>query len=174
MGPSAADMLALAEELANGATPLSAPIDQPEITAEAIPETIRGVSRSPFPVPRPAAYDPAAYDPVAEAIADGVDLSAPIQPTELEVDPADVVVGTRLVQFGAFASVEEARAEWVRLDQRFTDFFIGKQRVIEKAISGGKTFYRLRAMGFADIQDARRFCSAFVAERQACIPLVAR
>ena len=37
---------------------------------------------------------------------------------------------------------------------------VGKLRVIQTAESGGRTFYRLRAAGFADEADARRFCSA--------------
>ena len=46
---------------------------------------------------------------------------------------------------------EEARAAWDKMDAQFTDFLTNKRRVIEKALSGGKTFYRLRAMNFADI-----------------------
>ena len=49
-----------------------------------------------------------------------------------------------------------------------------KRRVIEKATSGGRTFYRLRAEGFADLPDARRFCAALVAEKADCIPVVTR
>ncbi len=50
----------------------------------------------------------------------------------------------------------------------------GKDRLIQRAESGGRTFYRLRAMGFDDLADARRFCSALVAEEAACIPVVVR
>ena len=50
----------------------------------------------------------------------------------------------------------------------------GKSRVVQKATSGGRGFYRLRAMGFNDIADARRFCSALVAENADCIPVVMR
>ena len=50
----------------------------------------------------------------------------------------------------------------------------GKARVIQEAESGGRTFYRLRAMGFDDINDARRFCSVLVAENADCIPVTTR
>ena len=40
----------------------------------------------------------------------------------------------------------------------------GKRRVIETAESGGQTFYRLRVEGFADLDDARRFCAALMAD----------
>ena len=50
----------------------------------------------------------------------------------------------------------------------------GKARVIERATSGGRIFYRLRAHGFADLSEARRFCAAFVAENADCIPVTTR
>ena len=86
----------------------------------------------------------------------------------------DIPAGTRLSQLGAFDSPEVARKEWDRLSARFGDYMDGKQRVIQKAQSGGRTFYRLRAIGFADLNDARRFCSALVAERADCIPVTSK
>ncbi|MDJ0825438.1 MAG: SPOR domain-containing protein [Rhodobacter sp.] len=158
-----ADAAALADALAEGVTPLSAVV-VPEV--KVIPATVKGVARSPMPSPRPAGDFTA--DKVAETVALAVAASA------VEVDPGTIPPGTRLVQFGAFPSPEAARAEWAKLDLQFDDFLAGKNRVIQRAASGGKTFYRLRVMGFADINDARRFCSAFVAEGQGCIPVVTR
>lgn len=91
-----------------------------------------------------------------------------------EVDPATLAVGTRLVQFGAFDTVEEAKVEWSRLRGKFTELMAGKAMVVQPAESGGRTFYRLRAHGFEDEADARRFCSAFIAENAACIPVAQR
>jgi hypothetical protein len=45
--------------------------------------------------------------------------------------------------------------------------------VVQKAESGGKIFYRLRASGFSDISDARQFCTA-ISDKVACIPVVTR
>jgi len=161
------DALALAEALAEGVTPLSATITPEPRSTDIVPASVRGVSRSPFPRPRPA------VDLAAEAVAASVALaSAP--PVSIDVDPDTLPVGTRLVQFGAYDSPELARAEWTRLGGKFADFLAEKRRVIQRAESGGKTFYRLRAMGFDDINDARRFCSAMLAERQPCIPVVTR
>ncbi|XDA99561.1 SPOR domain-containing protein [Sulfitobacter sp. LCG007] len=91
-----------------------------------------------------------------------------------EIDSSAIPAGTRLAQLGAYESPEIARDEWGKLEARFADFLDGKSRVIEKASSGGRTFYRLRAMGFTDLGDARRFCSALVAENADCIPVVTR
>lgn len=91
-----------------------------------------------------------------------------------DVDAASLPAGTRLVQLGAFDSPEIARAQWGKLSARFAPFMQDKKRIVMQAKSGGRTFYRLRAQGFEDIGDARRFCSALVAESVDCIPLVTR
>jgi SPOR domain len=133
-----------------------------------------GPTRSLRPQARPAravvsggtSSDPAA---LASAINSAVDTVASI-----EIDPDTLAVGTRLAQLGAYDSPEIARSEWQKLSVRFEDFMDGKQRVIQKASSGGRTFYRLRALGFTDLSDARRFCSALVSENTDCIPVTVR
>ena len=95
-------------------------------------------------------------------------------PTDTEVDIDTLPKGTRLVQLGAFASPEIAREQWGDLTGRFAEFFGGKRMVVQEAISGGKTFFRLRAEGFDDLADARRFCSALTAKRADCIPVEVR
>jgi hypothetical protein len=85
-----------------------------------------------------------------------------------------VAVGSRLVQLGAFDSEDQALSEWDRLYGSFGDYLEGKQRLIQKATSGGRDFYRLRVVGFDDGSDAQRFCSAFLARKSACIPVTAK
>lgn len=116
---------------------------------------------------------PASFANVPEAVARAVASARSVSGVS-EVDPDSIPEGTRLAQLGAYESPEVARAEWDRLALRFQDFLDGKQRVVQRAESGGRTFYRLRVMGFTDLSDARRFCSAMVAERADCIPVVAR
>jgi hypothetical protein len=92
-------------------------------------------------------------------------------PAPNEVDPATLTPGTRLVQFGTFDTAEEARAAWTALQGRFGELMTEKAIVVQPAESGGRTFYRLRAHGFEGEDDARRFCSAFVAQDATCIPV---
>jgi SPOR domain len=158
-------------------------------TPEAIPASVPGVSRSLRPLVRPAAILVAsaatsAATPAVAASTDGavasaaVSLPAPVsEPAAIEVasvDPSTIPVGTRLVQLGAFDSVEVAKAEWLKIAARFEDFMVGKARVIEKAQSGGEVFYRLRVHGFENLSDARQFCSALLAGQASCIPVVTR
>ncbi|MEO0369979.1 MAG: SPOR domain-containing protein [Pseudomonadota bacterium] len=172
---------ALANSLADGVDPIT-PLSDDQVQA-------------------PARVTSPEADPLAEAELASVPLDAPVtgglgrslrpklRPSGLgslpgatptaagpvtDVDPDSLPVGTRLAQLGAFASADIARSEWERLSSQFGDYLSGKSRVIQKAQSGGRTFYRLRAAGFDDLSDARRFCSALVAERAECIPVVTR
>lgn len=183
MDAATAVALALAEAATSGAAPLSGEQSELALTPEAearlaraaiptIPVSVPGVVRSPRPAPRPD-------DIVARAAASPVEIalasaSAAAGPVVREVDAAEIPVGTRLVQLGAYESADVARTEWGRIAGRFSDFFEDKDRVIEKAQSGGKTFYRLRAMGFADVADIRHFCATLAAGQADCIPVVTR
>ena len=127
-----------------------------------------GVKVSLRPQVRPSGPQVASLDTSAAATPAATDAG------NAEVSPDAIPAGTRLVQLGAFDSPEVARAEWDRLSQRFAGYLDDKQRVVQRAKSGGRTFYRLRAMGFADLSDARRFCSTLVAGNADCIPVVTR
>lgn len=160
-----AEALAMADKLSEGVEPLGE-VGAAAASLPVIPATVPGVVRSPRPHLRPAILDrsaPKPAEPLQVASASAIDI-----------DPNSIPAGTRLVQLGAFESAEVARQEWDRLYSRFTDYLQGKSRVIQKAESGGRTFYRLRAMGFDDLPDARRFCSALLAEKTACIPVKVR
>ncbi len=93
---------------------------------------------------------------------------------DLDVDPATIGPGTRLVQLGAYDDIATARAAWDQLARRFAPLLDDRGRVIEAAHSGGSVFYRLRAHGFTDERDARRFCAALVDQQIDCIPVLIR
>jgi hypothetical protein len=149
-----------------GEMPASAALEGPvleDLAAEAAPEG--AITVSPRPRSRPLAGEVASAGvPVAPADISGLP----------EVDPATITVGTRLVQFGTFNTADEARAEWVRLQAGFGELMTEKGLVLQPATSGGRTFFRLRATGFEDEDDARRFCAAFVAQQVTCIPVPQR
>ena len=124
---------------------------------------LTGISQSVRPKLRPAngaaTVRPASYTSVQETA---------------EIDPGAIPSGTRLAQLGAYDSPDVARSEWARMQSLFGDILQDKSRVIEEAQSSGRTFYRLRAMGFVDLSDTRRFCSAVKAEGVDCIPVQTR
>lgn len=177
--------IALVDELAGKPDlpeQLETAVAEPEVEAEAedaiedlvqvalIPDDVPGVTRSLRPVPRPDT-DLAA---LAALTAVATKAAADAGSVPADVETASVAPGTNLVQLGAFDSPEIARAEWQRLTAKFDGLMDGKQRLVQSAVSGGRTFYRLRAVGFASISDARQFCAALTAENAGCIPVVAR
>ncbi len=120
-----------------------------------------GALGAPRPLPRPE------DEPVEVAARSGQVGAGEIAPSELEK-------GTRLVQLGAFETADAARDQWSSIGARFTDNFADKRMVVQQATSGGRTFFRLRAEGFTDLADARRFCSALIADQADCIPVEMR
>lgn len=127
-----------------------------------------GVSRSLRPRARPQTLAALASEEFEEG--DSVRYTGKVR----DADPESVPSGAKLAQLGAFDSADTARAEWDRLNIRFGDYLGDKTRVVQKATSGGRTFYRLRAMGFNDMADARRFCAVLAAEKADCIPVTTR
>ncbi len=121
------------------------------------------------PRSRPASMS--ADAPIALQLTDAASVSAGGMP---EIDPATIPAGTRLVQLGAFDTPELARAEWVKLTNQFGPAMADKALVVQAAESGGRSFYRLRAHGFADETAARGFCSTLLAQNASCIPVEQR
>lgn len=189
--PQMASIRALAEALADGVAPLAAqetraetvtpaamvvPAEPVTAVVEAVPE-VAAVEDNAVAEPVKASLvstslrpklRPAAFKAVAPAATEAAVMAA------LTNEAGSIPVGTRLVQLGAFDSAEVAGREWERLGTKFGEYMDGKERVIQRAESGGRVFYRLRAMGFADLSDSRRFCAALVAERADCIPVVSK
>ncbi|WP_068116509.1 SPOR domain-containing protein [Tropicimonas marinistellae] len=173
--------LALADVAARGADPLMPAPETPSASAQesaieaavrtaavTVPPGVLGddgsVVASPRPAPRPGRR--------AGATLASADATAPAPPKVTA--PEVISAGTRLVQLGAFDTAEEAEAAWGSISVQFRGLMADKTRVIVEAQSGGREFWRLRAMGFADLDEARRFCAALIAEHAECIPVVAR
>ncbi|MEI2804547.1 MAG: SPOR domain-containing protein [Albidovulum sp.] len=168
------------EDLLGGELPA---IETPAASVDAISADVPGVAQSLRPASRPSSRPAAVvsddagdagYDAIAEAAAAAVAEALGAPAAALDVASATLAEGTRLVQIGAYPDEAQARLEWDRTATRFGALMDGKRRVIEPAVSGGATFYRLRVEGFADIDDARRFCEVFKAEGAECVPTAVR
>ncbi|MEM7642175.1 MAG: SPOR domain-containing protein [Pseudomonadota bacterium] len=156
--------------------PETPPVTEPEAPVAAAAVTVPGVVRTERPRLRPVRRVATVATPavVTDAAPAAVQTVSTATTAVREVAPGDVAPGTRVVQLGAFDSEALARGEWDRLYGRFGDFMEGKSRMIQKARSGGRDFWRLRVVGFDDGSDARRFCSALLARDAACIPVTMR
>lgn len=137
------------------------------------------IAQSPRPAPRPrrvAAAQTVASDaapaPAAAAAVEARPEAAPAP--EPAPEPAKVASGASLVQIGAFDSDKLARGEWNRVSGKFGALFAGKGMVVQEHKANGRSFWRLRASGFASKDEARRFCAALIAEGVDCIPATAK
>lgn len=139
------------------------------------------VAGSPRPAPRPRRLAPAAVvasdaalAPAAAEAATAVTEARPEDAPAPTPAPAQVSSGASLVQIGAFDSDKLARGEWNRVSNKFGALFAGKGMVVQEHKANGRSFWRLRAAGFASKDEARRFCAALIAEGVDCIPATAR
>lgn len=164
--------LALAAALSEGG---EIPVEPaPPADDLAVTDAGGNIVRSPRPLARPSTLAGVPASGVAATPGEVADVQDVVSVASPEMLPEEVQVGTRLVQLGAFDSADGARAEWTRLQGNFGDLMAGKAIIVQPAESGGQTFFRLRAFGFSDEDDARRFCSALLSEDTACIPVAHR
>jgi SPOR domain len=176
--PDTNSVVAESLETALQPPPSTEAVETEDAIAMALAEALADEDGAALPVENvPGGVVARSLRPMARPLADGVvaetSTESPAIPF-VEIDPASLAAGTRLVQFGAFDSPEAARADWVVLQGRFGDLMTGKDMVLEQATSGGQQFWRLRAHGFDDEAAARRFCSALQTENTDCLPVAHR
>ncbi|SLN12710.1 SPOR domain-containing protein [Ruegeria meonggei] len=154
------------EEPAIDPADLAAQLPDPELAA------LPGVRRSLRPATRPARVTRSSAG-TNSSTEDAINAAVKAA-VGVDIDPNTLAKGTRMAQLGAYESSDVARAEWSRLNGRFGEYMDGKQRVIQKTSSGGRTFYRLRVLGFDNVSDSRQFCAALQAQGADCIPVAVR
>ena len=166
--PVVADALAPAADSTvsiSGTTTPDMTVD--DALATVVPSDPNAMRHSVRPQPRPAS--------AGAALPTKVQIVPAQTPAAVkEIDPATIALGTRLAQLGPFETPELAHAKFAELQASFGDLMIGKNMVIQPATSGGRTFYRLRASGFDNEDDTRRFCAALQAQDTDCIPVTQR
>lgn len=97
---------------------------------------------------------------------------APVPADFQTVEAASIPSGTPLVQFGVFETPEAARDRYGVLLASFPEVMGDLTPMIEAAQSGGRNFYRLRAEGYASLDEAREFCKGLPSNVTDCIPVV--
>lgn len=87
---------------------------------------------------------------------------------------AQVPVGTRLIQIGAFDSRSTAREIWKEVSARHQSLLAGRTIYIEPVQKNTTTLYRLRVLGFNSTDEARNHCIALENQNTPCITAIQR
>ena len=148
-----------AEHTAEAAKP---PVGAAALKPPATAATSKASADAPAPKP-PAVTAAAKPAPAADGHAAGVGLT--------DHRPAQPVTGAShgtLVQLGALSSEQAAHEEWGLLAKRLPQFLAGKQPSVSKVEHDGRTYWRLRAGGFADTAQATTFCQRMRAKGASC------
>jgi cell division septation protein DedD len=82
--------------------------------------------------------------------------------------PHLAVHGKGIIQLAALESESAARTEWQALQKRLPDVFAGHEPSIGKTERAGRTYWRLRATGFGDVEQAKTACVKVRAKGSAC------
>ena len=73
-----------------------------------------------------------------------------------------------LVQLAAVRTEDAAKSEWERLSKRFPELLGSHHPAFSKVEHDGRTLWRVRTGGFADIPQATSFCEKVRAKGSAC------
>ncbi|MEL6126115.1 MAG: SPOR domain-containing protein [Pseudomonadota bacterium] len=141
-----------------------------EEVVEAEPDAVEDAeSGSPL---APIRAQPPRSRPITLATTNTVSPSTPVVSEDaLPVRAEDIADGTHMVQLGAYDSEQTALLQWAAILDAQEDLLEGKRRYIERTQSGGKTLYRLRAVGYANGTETKATCSALVSRGLPCIPV---
>jgi cell division septation protein DedD len=130
--------------------------------------------------PTPAAPPPVAVPAPAPALAPApppIALATPTRPV-VAAKPAEPTVEKRpvaapsgngaLVQLAAVRSEDAAKSEWERLSKRLPELLGPRHPAFSKTEHDGRTLWRVRTGGFADVPQATSFCEKVRAKGAAC------
>jgi len=146
------------------------PVQPVKPTKPKLPPLIGEPAAVPLPAARPNDLDlvaeaPATADPLADLVKSATDSPPAAEPFE-DAAPA-TVTGEYSVQFGAPAVEADANGLAKRVKAEFAEQIDGRDVLVIKAESNGKTVYRVRAVGYTR-DEANATCSGVTSAGGKC------
>jgi len=111
---------------------------------------------------------------IANAILEATTGAAPAPVNTPEAAPTPSFAGEKMIQLGAYDDEESANRDYDLLLEDNQDLMGRLVRFVERREAGGRVFYRLRARGFTNMEEAADMCSALLARSVQCIAVTAR
>jgi hypothetical protein len=84
----------------------------------------------------------------------------------------NTISGTQMVQLVAYKKIELAKREMTKIKEQFETLLQDKISILQKTEDSDGVKYRLRVLGFEDIQSARQFCSKLKIENTDCFTVL--
>ena len=123
--------------------------------------------RDAAPAPAPFVAAPAAPKAAAPASPKAIAEKPAATPDKHAAAAAPAGKAT-LVQLAAVSSETAAKTEWERLQKRMPDLLDRHQPAISKTERDGRTLWRVRTGGFADVSQANSFCERVRSKGAGC------
>ena len=95
-------------------------------------------------------------------------MAKPAEPVPEKRSAAAPAGNGTLVQLAAVRSEDAAKSEWERLSKRFPELLNSHHPAFSKTERDGRTLWRVRTGGFADVPQATSFCEKVRAKGSAC------
>lgn len=127
-----------------------------------LPDSDKPAQAEAPPPPKPASKNK--VSPEIAAILSPQPASKASASTSASAPPGGIVI-----QVGALRDEGEAHREWSRLIKKYPSLLGSLSPAITEVEVGGRTLYRLRATGVADLEAARDICAKLKAHEEACL-----
>ena len=167
VAPAGAPVTANSVSPAPALAPLAVPANVPPPRRGAVAGTLPPGVGTAVPIGAPsAAARVETVRPQQSAPAPAAPAAAAPAPVAASSAPA-AAGGGAVVQLGALASEGAAQAEWQKLVRAVPELS-GRAPIVQKTEHDGRTLWRLRTGGFADVADATAFCVRVRGKGGAC------
>ncbi len=158
---------AVAEPPMAPAAKAPAPVTKPAVVASTAPKVTPAKPQIVETRPAPAEVKPQIVDAKPQAAGARPQI-AETKPQAVEAKPQAGAGHSPMIQLAALPTEEAAHTEWTQLTKKMPDLLNDRQPNFSRIERDGRTYWRVRTAGFADVAQARSFCDRVRAKGAGC------